>query len=157
MTLEEFTGRSSSQQAPKTAREVEVYIERILQSNPNITVVDFLDRVSVVLAQIGDENLDSTKPTGSSVSYKGSPWLPEWSEKNNQTPFYINDHLTGKSVPDPRVIAIGKLIYKLGQANGRQGHEFMYELYVRTAQKIHCFVSPLNDAWTGIGTWNEGW
>lgn len=34
------------------------------------------------------------------------------------------------------------------------GHGFMYELYVRTAQRIHCFISPLNDAWTGIGTWN---
>lgn len=156
MTLDEFTGRSSQSQAPKTAREVEAYIQNILQSNPNITIIDFIDKVSVILAQIGDENLDPTKPTGGGVGYKGSPMLPEWSHKPNQIPFHINDPLTGKSVPDPRVMCIGKIMYKLGQANERQGHAFMYELYVRTAQKIHCFVSPLNDAWTGIGTWNVG-
>ena len=140
MTLDEFTGRSSQPQAPRTAREVEACIQSILQSNPNITVIDFIDKVSVILAQIGDENLDSTNPTGGSVGYKGSPLLPEWNHKPNQIPFHVNDPLTGKNVPDPRVICIGRLMYKLGQANDRQGHEFMYELYVRTAQKIHCFV-----------------
>lgn len=151
MTLEEFTGKKQVPQIPQTAKEVEAYIQKLLATD--MTVDIFLDKIATLLALIGEEQLDSTKIIGQ-VGYKGSPLIPEWEHKPNQIPFYVKDPLTEKSVPDPRVIYIGRFIYKMGKIMENNGHGFMYELYVRTAQRIHCFISPLNDAWTGIGTWN---
>ena len=153
MTLEEFTGQSMPTNVPKTARETEQLIGNMIKTKNYQSDWDFVDDLAIILAAIGEECLDSSKVVGQ-VGYAGSPLKPEWAYKEGQYPFHINDVVTGKRVPDPRVIIIGRIMHKIGQYSGH-GLEYMQELYKATGKLFHSFISPLNHAWNGIGNWQS--
>ena len=153
MTLEEFTGHSTPTNTPKTARETEELIMNMIHTKNYKSDWDFVDDLAKILAAIGEESLDSSNVIGQ-VGYAGSPLIPEWKYKEGKYPFHITDPVTGKNVPDPRVIIIGRIMHKIGQHTG-YGLEYMQELYTATGKLFHSFISPLNYAWNGIGDWQS--
>lgn len=150
MTLEELTGKRLPNQSLKTANDVLNYIKNLMSSK-KMTDGEFIDELAKLLALIGEECLDSQKVIGT-TSYAQGPLLPEWDIKSGKFPFHIKDNITHKSVADPRVVLIGKIIHQVGEVS-QQGHEYMYELYVTTGKYYHSYMSPLSIAWSGIGTW----
>lgn len=137
--------------APKTANEIGPLLLQFVKTS--VDTFGFFEKVSDLLAEICTESLDSTKKIGS-VGYDGSPLIDEWEYKDNCYPFHIKDNITNKMVSDPRVILIGKFLDKYGQLNYRgDGMIVMREVYIRTAQRIHTTIRPLDYAWSGIGSW----
>lgn len=151
MNLQEFTGRSLPSNNPKTAKETQDLIFKMIQTKNYQSDWDFVDDLAIVLARIGEECLDPNKVVGQ-VGYAGSPLIPEWAVKEGCYPFHIKDPLTGKDVCDPRVQLIGRFIHKVGSQSG-YGLEYMQELYKATGKVFHSYISPLDYAWDGIGGW----
>jgi len=136
--------------APKTTNEIAnllVHFDKTTEDTHS-----FFEKVSDLMSDICTEALDSTKIIGS-VGYDGSPLIDEWDDRENCMPFHIKDNITDKMVPDPRVILIGKVLDQFGKQYYRDGMMAMREVYIRTAQRVHTTIRPLDYAWSGVGSW----
>ncbi|WP_321425988.1 hypothetical protein [uncultured Bacteroides sp.] len=150
MTLEEMTGAMRPTNVPKTATELQNLVIKNIQSRKYQNNYEFLEDMGRMLAVIGEESLDSSKIVGD-TGYKGTH-LPLWDIREGMHDFFVIDPITKKSVPDPRVMLLGKMIYMVGNQSG-QGHEYMYEAYCEAGKIYHGIISSLNYAWNGIGSW----
>ena len=150
MTLEEITGVSQRMTVPRTASELQDLVIRNINNNKYPDDGAFLQDMGKILAAIGEESLDSTKIEGV-TGYKGT-CLKRWAIKEGKHDFHVIDPITKKSVVDPRVILLGKMIYMVGNQSG-QGHEYMYEAYCEAGKVYHGFISTLDMAWNCIGSW----
>jgi hypothetical protein len=150
MTLEEMTGVSRPSFVPQSAAELQRMIFNDIDSGKFSTDFEFIQAMGKILAAIGEESLDSSKVVGI-TGYKGTR-LPRWDVKEGKREFHIKDTITNQSVPDPRVIMIGKLVYTVGNQSG-DGQAYMYETYCEAGKIYHGLISSLNWAWNGIGTW----
>lgn len=112
----------------------------------------FFERVSDLMAEICSESLNPNKVVGR-VGYDGSPLIDEWAYIEGKYPFHVKDNITGEQVADPRVIAIGKFLVEHGRFYYHDDMASMNEVYIRTAQRIHTRIRPLDYAWSGIGSW----
>lgn len=151
MNIQQFTGCEALSSNPKTARETEELIKNMIKTKDYQSDEDFINDLSIILARIGEECLDSNRVIGE-VGYADGPLNPKWEIKDGCYPFHIKDPVTGKEVCDPRVQLIGRFVYRLGSYSG-YGLEYMQGLYVATGKVFHSFISPLNYAWSGIGGW----
>lgn len=115
---------------------------------------EVLEQLADILVEIGNESLDSSKPTGRSVGYCGVV-LDEWSIKKECDPFFRKDSVTGQWHSDPRVILIGNLINDLGNLNKLGGQAYMTKTYYMAGKKYHGELRSLEHAWDGIGYWRS--
>ena len=152
MKLEELTGVSRPNLVPKSAAELQKIILNNIRANKYSNDFELIQQLAKYLAAIGEESLDSSKVVGV-TGYKGTR-LPRWDVKEGMREFYIKDPITKESVPDPRVIMIGKLIYQIGNYSG-DGHAFMYETYCEAGKIYHGYISNLDWAWNGVGSWQH--
>ena len=140
--------------APKTTEEVARLLVQFDKTTEDTH--GFFEKVSDLMSDICAESLDSTKIIGK-VGYDGSPLIDEWEDKEGCMPFHIKDKITNKMVPDPRVILIGKVLDQFGKQYYKDkgdGLIAMREVSIRTAQRIHSTIRPLDYAWNGIGSWS---
>ena len=136
--------------APKTANETAQLLLQFDKTTKD--TYSFFEKVSDLLSDICKESLDSNKIVGT-VGYDGSPQIDAWEYKDNCYPFHIKDAITNEMVADPRVILIGKVLDQFGKQYYRDGMVAMNEVYIRTAQRIHTTIRPLDYAWSGVGSW----
>mgnify|MGYP007002653347 CR=1 FL=1 len=136
--------------APKTVQEVAGRLKVIYEQSPD--TFTFFNGVSDMMAEICSESLDPNKVVGT-VGYDGSPLIDEWAYQEGKYPFHIKDNITGEQVTDPRVMLVGKFLVEHGNLYYQDDMASMREVYIRTAQRIHTRIRPLDYAWSGIGSW----
>lgn len=102
-------------------------------------------KLLIELFFIGDENIDNDK-TISGIDINGIPWR-DIKFQGKQQPFYKID-VNGISYPNPRVIEIGKELYKLG------GISMMERIYHNIKSLYGVYGSNLSKVWDKrVGEW----
>lgn len=135
-------------------------------TNGDFVVGDLMDAIAQGLAEIGDESLDFSKPAGQKAKRKRGVIPPQieytvdmYEVKEGCRPFHIKDHITGQFVPDPRVIAFGKLLHECGMelepGNAYGGVAMMSDTYYMVDKYFHNYINDLEYAWDGVGRYRH--